>query len=85
MPKTERALSQQSAAWPFAKFITTFDADHRNSLFARQVSAITFFAQGWDYLSPSIFREKCYAYHHDEDMRSTLYLRTAANSDLCGR
>jgi hypothetical protein len=28
-----------------------FDADHKNSLFARQVSAITFFAEGWAYLS----------------------------------
>jgi hypothetical protein len=28
-----------------------FDGDHRNSLFARQVSAITFFAEGWAILS----------------------------------
>jgi hypothetical protein len=28
---------------PVTKFNTTFDADHINSLFARQVSAITFF------------------------------------------
>jgi hypothetical protein len=28
---------------PATKFNTTFDADHINSLFARQVSAITFF------------------------------------------
>ena len=34
---------------PITKFNTVFDADHINSLFARQVSAITFFAQGWDY------------------------------------
>jgi hypothetical protein len=36
---------------PITKLNTIFDTDHRNSLFARQVSAITFFAQGWDYLS----------------------------------
>ncbi|HEX8765617.1 MAG TPA: hypothetical protein VF740_10670, partial [Candidatus Acidoferrum sp.] len=35
---------------PITKFNTMFDADHINSLFARQVSAITFFAQGWDYV-----------------------------------
>jgi hypothetical protein len=35
---------------PITKFNTVFDADHINSLFARQVSAITFFAQGWDYV-----------------------------------
>jgi hypothetical protein len=35
---------------PITKLNTIFDTDHRNSLFARQVSAITFFAQGWDYL-----------------------------------
>ena len=29
---------------PITKFNTMFDADHINSLFARQVSAITFFA-----------------------------------------
>jgi hypothetical protein len=38
---------------PITKFNTVFDADHINSLFARQVSAIIFFAQGWDY----VFRE----------------------------
>jgi hypothetical protein len=31
------------------KFNTMFDADHINSLFARQVSAITFFPQGSAY------------------------------------
>jgi hypothetical protein len=31
---------------PITKFNTMFDADHINSLFARQVSAITFFAEG---------------------------------------
>ena len=25
--------------------------------------------------SANVFGEKCYAYHHDEDMRSALYLR----------
>jgi hypothetical protein len=34
---------------PVTKFNTTFDADHINSLFARQVSAITFFPQGSAY------------------------------------
>jgi hypothetical protein len=34
---------------PITKFNTMFDADHINSLFARQVSAITFFAQGSAY------------------------------------
>ena len=33
------------------KFNTMFDADHRNSLFVHQVLAITFSAQGRDYLS----------------------------------
>jgi len=68
------------------KFDTIFDADHRNSLFAPQVLAITFFVQGWDYLAPQIyFWETCYAYHNDEDIRSVLYLRAAASSDLYGR
>jgi hypothetical protein len=31
------------------------------------------------------FGEKCYAYHHDEDMRSALYLRAASSGDLYGR
>jgi hypothetical protein len=34
---------------PITKFNTMFDADHINSLFARQVSAITFFPQGSAY------------------------------------
>jgi len=37
---------------PITKFNIILDADHRNSLFALQVSAITFFAQGRDYLLP---------------------------------
>jgi hypothetical protein len=31
---------------PITKFNTMFDADHINSVFPRQVSAITFFDQG---------------------------------------
>jgi hypothetical protein len=31
---------------PITKFNTMFDADHINSVFPRQVSAVTFFAQG---------------------------------------
>ena len=68
------------------EFDTIFDANHRNSLFARQVSAITFCAQGWDYFSTQIyFGKKWYAYHHDEDIWSALYLRAAASTDRYGR
>jgi hypothetical protein len=35
---------------PITNLNTIFDADHRNPLFCTQVSAITFFAQGWDYV-----------------------------------
>jgi hypothetical protein len=34
---------------PVTKFTTMFDAHHINSLFARSVSAITFFPQGSAY------------------------------------
>jgi hypothetical protein len=40
---------------PITKFNTMFDADHINSLFARQVSAITFFAQDSNYHTQKIF------------------------------
>ena len=33
----------------------------------------------------NLFGEKCDAYHHDEDMRSALYLDAAGGSDLYGR
>jgi hypothetical protein len=65
------------------KFNTIFDADHRNSLFARQVSAITFFAQGSDY--PSLANkswEKCYDSDR-KDVRSVLAFRAATGRTLC--
>jgi hypothetical protein len=62
---------------------TIFDADHRNSLFARSVSAITFFAQGSAY--PSLTNkswEKC-CDSDRKDVRLVLAFRAAAGRTLC--
>jgi hypothetical protein len=65
------------------KFNTIFDADHRNSLFARQVSAITFIAQGSAYpFLTNKFWEKCYDSDR-KDVRSVLAFRAAAGRTLC--
>ena len=68
---------------PITKFNTMFDADHINSVFPRQVSAITFFAQGSAYRLSKELGEKCYDHDH-KDSRSALDFRAAAGGVLCG-
>src|SRR6516225_9415465 len=77
VPKTAR-----STVTLITKFDTIFDADHRNSLFCAP-SVSHHFLRSRLGLSPTqiCFGEKCYAYHHDEDIRSGLYLHAAASSD----
>jgi hypothetical protein len=67
---------------PVTKFNTTFDADHINSLFARQVSAITFFPQGSAYRFSQELGEKCYDHDH-KDNQPALDFRAAAGRTLC--
>jgi hypothetical protein len=68
---------------PITKSDTIFDPDHGNSLFARSVSAITFFAQGsaYPFLTNKSW-EKCYDSDR-KDVRSVLAFHAAAGRTLC--